>query len=44
MNTITNTDYVSSWKPKGLSAETIKPPARSDINLAPELNLYGIKT
>ena len=26
VNTITNTDYVSSWKSKGLSAETIKPP------------------
>ena len=23
---ITNTDYVSSWKSKGLSAESIKPP------------------
>ena len=44
VNTITNTDYVSSWKSKGLSAETIKPPARSDNNLAPELNYYGIKT
>ena len=27
---IVNTDYVSSWKSKGLSAETIKPPATSD--------------
>ena len=44
VNTITNTDYVSSWKSKGLSAETIKPPARSDNNLSPELNYYGIKT
>ena len=32
---ITNTDYVSSWKSKALSAESIKPPA---------LNHYGIKT
>ena len=23
--TITNTDYISSWKSKGLSAESIKP-------------------
>ena len=27
---ITNTDYVSSWKSKGLSAESIKPPNTSD--------------
>ena len=30
VNTITNTDYVSLWKSKGLSAETIKPPTTSD--------------
>ena len=28
---IANTDYVSSWKSKGLSAETIKPPTTSVI-------------
>ena len=33
VNTITNTDYVSSWKSKGLSAETIKPPTTSDNSL-----------
>ena len=27
---ITNTDYVSSWKSKGLSTESIKPPTTSD--------------
>ena len=27
---ITNTDYVSSWKSKGLSSESIKPPTTSD--------------
>ena len=32
---ITNTDYVSSWKSKGLSAETIKPPSTSDNSLTP---------
>ena len=32
---ITNTDYVSSWKSKGLSAETIKPPTTSDNSLRP---------
>ena len=44
VNTITNTDYVSSWKYKGLWAETIKPPTTSDNSLAPELNYYGTKT
>ena len=32
---ITNTDYVSSWKSKGLSAESIKPPAASDNSPTP---------
>ena len=40
---IANTDYVSSWKSKGLSAETIKPPTMSDNGLTPELNYYGTK-
>ena len=35
VNTITNTSYVSSWKSKGLSAESIKPPATSDNSLTP---------
>ena len=41
---ISNTDYVSSWKSKGLSAESIKPPTTSDNSLTPELNYYGTKT
>ena len=41
---IANTDYVSSWKSKGLSAETIKPPTASDNSLSPVLNYYGTKT
>ena len=41
---ITNTDYVSSWKSKGLSAESIKLPTRSDNSLTPALNYYGTKT
>ena len=41
---ITNTDYISSWKPKGLSAESIKPPATSDNSLTPALNYHGTKT
>ena len=40
---IANTDYVSSWKSKGLSAESIKPPNTSDNGLTPILNYYGTK-
>ena len=40
---ITNTDYISSWKSKGLSAESIKPPITSDNILTPALNYYGNK-
>ena len=35
---ITNTDYISSWKSKGLSAESIKLPTTSDNSLTPALN------
>ena len=41
---ITNTNYISSWKSKGLSAESIKPPTTSDNSLTPALNYYGNKT
>ena len=41
---IGNTNMVSSWKSKGLSAETTKPPITSDISLAPILNYSGTKT
>ena len=40
---ITNTGYVSSWKSKGLSAESIKPHTTSDNSLTPILNYYGTK-
>ena len=40
----TNTDYVSSWKPKGLSANSIKPSTTSHNSLTPVLNYYGTKT
>ena len=33
----TNTDYISSWKYKGLSAKSIKPHATSDNNLTQAL-------
>ena len=41
---ITNTDYISSWKSKGLSSESIKPPTTSDNSLTSALNYYGTKT
>ena len=41
---IASTDYVSSWKSNGLSAETIAPPTTSDNSLTPALNYYGTKT
>ena len=41
---IANTDYVSSWKSKGLSAESIEPPTTSDNSLTPEVSYYGTKT
>ena len=41
---IANTDYVSSWKSKGISSESIKPPNTSDDSLTPVLNYYGTKT
>ena len=39
-----NTKYFSSWQSKGLSDETIKPPATSDYKLNPKLNYYDAKT
>ena len=41
---ITNTDYISSSKYKGLSAESIKTPTTSDNSLTPALSYYGTKT
>ena len=36
--TVTNTNYISSWKFKGLSVESIKPPTTSHNSLTPELS------
>ena len=36
-------DYVLSWKSKGLSSESIKPPTTYDNTLTPALNYYGTK-
>ena len=44
LNTITNTDYVSSWKSKGLFAKSIKPLTTSNNILTLELRFYGIRT
>ena len=41
---ITNTNYVSSWKSKGLSAESIKLPTTFDNSLTSALNCYDTKT
>ena len=41
---IEHTDYVLSWKSKGLSAETIKPPTTSDNSLTPAVSYYSNKT
>ena len=40
---IANTKYISSWKSKGLSDETIKPPAASDNSLSPLIDYLGNK-
>ena len=41
---IAGTDYVSSWKSKGLSAETIKRPSTADNSRTPVLSYYNTKT
>ena len=41
---ITDTYYVSTWKSKGLSAESITPLATSDNSFTPALNYYVTKT
>ena len=40
---INNTNYISSWKSKGLPAESIKQPTTSDNSLTSVLNYYGNK-
>ena len=37
---VTNTNYISLWKSKGLSAESVKPPTTTDDSLTPELSYY----
>ena len=40
---ITNTKYISEWKSKGLSDESIKPITTSDSSLAPLISYHGYK-
>ena len=40
---IINKKYISSWQSKGLSDETIKPPATSDNSLTPLIDYLGNK-
>ena len=41
---IANEKYISSWKSKGLSDETITPYATSDNSLTPLIDHFGTKT
>ena len=41
---ISNTNLISEWIYKGLSSESIKPPATSNNSLAPAINNFGAKT
>ena len=38
-----NTGRISSWKSKGLSAGTTKPPSASNISISPQFSFYGAK-
>ena len=40
---ISNTKYISSWKSKGLSGETITSYVTSDNSLTPLIDYYGSK-
>ena len=37
---ITDSNYISSWKSKGLSSKSIKPATTSENSLTPKLNYY----
>ena len=41
---VPNTEFVLSWKSKGLSAESINPPTTSDNSLPPLISFYDSKT
>ena len=41
---IGNSDHIPAWKSKGLSDESIKPPATSDNGLAHSLDYIDFRT
>ena len=44
LNSVVNVvDHVLSWRSKGISNESIKPPTTSNYSLNPRLNYYGTK-
>ena len=44
LNSIVNIiDHVLSWRSKGISNESIKPPTTTDNSLRPKLSYYGTK-
>ena len=44
LNSIVNIiDHVLSWRSKGISNESIKPPTTTDNSLSPRLSYYGTK-
>ena len=44
LNSVNVVDHVLSWRSKGISNESIKPPTTSNYSLNPRLNYYGTKT
>ena len=38
-----STGRISSWKSKGLFAETIEPPSTSNFSISPQFSFYGAK-
>ena len=43
LKVIANAKYISEWKSKGLSDESIKPPSTSDNSLFPLIDYLGTK-
>ena len=41
--TATDTNYILSWKSKGISAESLKPPTTSDNSVTPKLSYIDYK-
>ena len=41
--TVTNTNHISSWKSRGLSAESIKLPTTCDNSLTPKLSYFDYR-